>query len=191
MKGTHKEPDANSLLSVDWSKTVRPNPLPVPGGAHRRIQTVAKGEFNTHAYFGLDPKNVIIFDQGTRVLRWTAKYSCTLGAGRETRSRTGELAFRAGNIANHFDTTAFLNRVQEFEEQSAFNIARKKIAHVDPETGQIVKPAKPNGMKLEMFVFDVFPFTEHFSVLEVARNEEFSPLKNALGTGSDDPDTSP
>ncbi|KAF7303149.1 hypothetical protein MKEN_01278600 [Mycena kentingensis (nom. inval.)] len=103
---------------------------------------------------------------------------------------TGELAFRAGNIANHFYTTAFLNRVQEFEEQLAFHIARKKIAHVDLETGQIVKPAKPNGMKLEMFVFDVFPFTEHFSVLEVARNEEFSPLKNAPGTGSDDPETS-
>ncbi|EED85185.1 predicted protein [Postia placenta Mad-698-R] len=45
-------------------------------------------------------------------------------------------------------------------------------------------------MKLELFVFDVFPFTRHFAVLEVARNEEFSPLKNAPGTGSDDPQTS-
>ncbi|KAJ7070742.1 nucleotide-diphospho-sugar transferase [Mycena amicta] len=103
---------------------------------------------------------------------------------------TGELAFRAGNIANHFYTTAFLNKVQSFEEQLAFHIARKKIAYVDLETGQTIKPTKPNGMKLEMFVFDVFPFTEHFSVLEVVRNEEFSPLKNAPGTGSDDPETS-
>ncbi|KAJ7193308.1 nucleotide-diphospho-sugar transferase [Mycena pura] len=103
---------------------------------------------------------------------------------------TGELAFRAGNIANHFYTTTFLNKVQSFEEQLPFHIARKKIPHVDLETGQAVKPAKPNGMKLEMFIFDVFPFTEHFSVLEVARNEEFSPLKNAPGTGSDDPETS-
>jgi UDP-N-acetylglucosamine/UDP-N-acetylgalactosamine diphosphorylase len=53
-----------------------------------------------------------------------------------------------------------------------------------------VKPTKPNGMKLEMFIFDVFPYTQNFSVLEVARNEEFSPLKNAPGTGSDDPETS-
>jgi UDP-N-acetylglucosamine/UDP-N-acetylgalactosamine diphosphorylase len=45
-------------------------------------------------------------------------------------------------------------------------------------------------MKLEMFVFDVFPFTERFAVLEVERKEEFSPLKNAPGTGADDPDTS-
>lgn len=41
-----------------------------------------------------------------------------------------------------------------------------------------------------MFVFDVFPFTQRFAVLEVARNEEFSPLKNAPGTGSDDAETS-
>ncbi|KAH0591088.1 hypothetical protein H2248_001194 [Termitomyces sp. 'cryptogamus'] len=103
---------------------------------------------------------------------------------------TGELSFRAGNIVNHFYTTAFLNNVESFEEQLAFHIAHKKIPYVDLKTKEIVKPTKPNGMKLEMFVFDVFPFTERFAVLEVARREEFSPLKNAPGTGSDDPETS-
>ncbi|RDX51147.1 nucleotide-diphospho-sugar transferase [Lentinus brumalis] len=108
----------------------------------------------------------------------------------ERRTPTGELAFRAGNIANHFYTTSFLKDVESFEEELAFHIARKKIPHVDLTTGETVKPTKPNGMKLEMFVFDVFPFTKHFAVLEVARAEEFSPLKNAPGTGSDDPETS-
>jgi len=103
--------------------------------------------------------------------------------------KTGDLAFRAGNIANHFYTTRFLNNVESFEDQLAFHIARKKIPYVDAN-GQLLKPSKPNGMKLEMFVFDVFPFTQRFAVLEVARNEEFSPLKNAPGTGSDDPETS-
>ncbi|TFK77418.1 nucleotide-diphospho-sugar transferase [Pluteus cervinus] len=103
---------------------------------------------------------------------------------------TGELTFRAGNIANHFYTTQFLKQVEAFEDQLAFHIARKKIPHVDILSGDVVKPIKPNGMKLEMFVFDVFPFTEHFAVLEVVRNEEFSPLKNAPGTGADDPETS-
>jgi UDP-N-acetylglucosamine/UDP-N-acetylgalactosamine diphosphorylase len=103
---------------------------------------------------------------------------------------TGELVFRAGNIANHFYTTSFLNEVESFEGELAFHIARKKIPHVNLETGEIVKPTKPNGMKLEMFVFDVFPYTKRFAVLEVARKDEFSPLKNASGTGSDDPDTS-
>ncbi|KAG6865768.1 hypothetical protein C0991_011965 [Blastosporella zonata] len=108
----------------------------------------------------------------------------------ERRDETGELAFRAGNIVNHFYTTAFLNQVEKFEEQLAFHIARKKIPYVDLKTKEIIKPSKPNGMKLEMFVFDVFPFTENFAVLEVARNEEFSPLKNAPGTGTDDPESS-
>ncbi|KAF7347580.1 Udp-n-acetylglucosamine diphosphorylase [Mycena venus] len=108
----------------------------------------------------------------------------------ERRDPSGELTFRAGNIVNHFYTTTYLNKVETFEGELAFHIARKKIPHVDLESGEAVKPAKPNGMKLEMFVFDVFPYTERFSVLEVIRDEEFSPLKNAPGTGSDDPDTS-
>ncbi|KAL0951609.1 hypothetical protein HGRIS_008289 [Hohenbuehelia grisea] len=108
----------------------------------------------------------------------------------ERVDENGELTFRAGNIANHFYTTAYLNKVESFEEDLAFHIARKKIPHVDLETGQVVKPTKPNGMKLELFVFDVFPHTERFAVLEVARSEEFSPLKNAPGTGSDNPETS-
>ncbi|KXN88854.1 UDP-N-acetylhexosamine pyrophosphorylase [Leucoagaricus sp. SymC.cos] len=103
---------------------------------------------------------------------------------------TGELSFRAGNIANHFYTTTFLKRVESFEDELAFHVARKKIPHTDLESGQFIKPTKPNGMKLEMFVFDVFPFTQRFAVLEVERREEFSPLKNAPGTGSDDPGTS-
>jgi UDP-N-acetylglucosamine/UDP-N-acetylgalactosamine diphosphorylase len=103
---------------------------------------------------------------------------------------TGELLFRAGNIANHFYSTAFLRGVAKFEEDLAFHIARKKIPHVELATGASVKPSTPNGMKLEMFVFDVFPHTEGFAVLEVAREDEFSPLKNAPGTGADDRDTS-
>lgn len=104
--------------------------------------------------------------------------------------KTKELLFNAGNIANHFYTTAFLQSVESFEHKLAYHIAHKKIPSVDLKTGEIVKPNKPNGMKLELFIFDVFPYTKNFAVLEVARSEEFSPLKNAPGTGSDDPETS-
>ncbi|KIJ22033.1 UDP-N-acetylglucosamine diphosphorylase [Paxillus involutus ATCC 200175] len=104
--------------------------------------------------------------------------------------QTGELVFNAGNIANHFYTTAFLQSVESFENELAYHIARKKITTINLQTGETIKPSKPNGMKLEMFVFDVFPYTKDFAVLEVARKEEFSPLKNAPGTGSDDPETS-
>jgi len=101
--------------------------------------------------------------------------------------KTGALAFRAANIVNHFYTTTFLERTREMENSMAFHIARKKIPSVALDTGA---QGKTNGMKLEMFVFDVFPFTEQFAVLEVAREEEFSPLKNAPGTKADNPETS-
>ncbi len=102
-------------------------------------------------------------------------------------AKTGALAFRAANIANHFYTTTFLERTREMENSMAFHIARKKIPSVAIDTGA---QGKTDGMKLEMFVFDVFPFTEQFAVLEVAREEEFSPLKNAPGTKADNPETS-
>ncbi len=103
-----------------------------------------------------------------------------------------ELAFRAANIANHFYTTSFLSDdVPSFESDMAFHVARKKIPTIDLQTGEAVKPSTPNGMKLELFVFDVFPFVgTKLTVHEVPRQEEFSPLKNAPGTGSDDPQTS-
>lgn len=103
---------------------------------------------------------------------------------------TGELSYRAANIANHFYTTAFLNEIDSFEPLMAFHIARKKIPTVNLVTGEQVSPGVPNGMKLELFVFDVFPFTETLAVLEVERVEEFSPLKNGKGSKSDNAETS-
>ncbi|OZJ05845.1 hypothetical protein BZG36_00888 [Bifiguratus adelaidae] len=108
----------------------------------------------------------------------------------ELRNDRGELAFGAGNIANHFYTTAFLERVQSFEDQLEYHIAKKKIKHTELTTGKLISPTTPNGMKMELFVFDVFPFAERLAVLEVDRRDEFSPLKNAPGSGSDCPETS-
>lgn len=103
---------------------------------------------------------------------------------------TGGLAYRAANIANHFYTASFLNKIDSFEPLMAFHIARKKIPTIDPSSGSPFKPSKPNGMKLELFVFDVFPFTERLAVLEVERSEEFSPLKNGMDAKTDNAETS-
>lgn len=111
-------------------------------------------------------------------------------AREDANNDSSDLKFRAANIANHFYTREFLETVSTFEHEMAYHIARKKIPCVDLATGQVVKPAQPNGMKLELFVFDVFPFTTNFAILEVGRETDFSPLKNAPGTGADDPDTS-
>jgi UDP-N-acetylglucosamine/UDP-N-acetylgalactosamine diphosphorylase len=63
---------------------------------------------------------------------------------------------------------------------------------VDPATGGTLgKEAQPknNGIKLESFIFDVFPAAKSMAVLEIDRAAEFSPVKNAPGSAEDSPDT--
>ena len=47
-----------------------------------------------------------------------------------------------------------------------------------------MKPAKPNGVKFEMFVFDALPSARNPVVIETARADDFSPVKNAEGADS-------
>ncbi|PVU96152.1 hypothetical protein BB559_002498 [Furculomyces boomerangus] len=103
---------------------------------------------------------------------------------------SGSLYYNEGNICNHFFSTEFLERVEDFESELQYHIAKKKINYFDFETGKLVIPAKPNGIKLERFVFDVFLFAKRLSVLNVKREELFSPLKNPPGSSSDCPETS-
>ncbi|KAF2215552.1 hypothetical protein CERZMDRAFT_56306 [Cercospora zeae-maydis SCOH1-5] len=101
------------------------------------------------------------------------------------------LKFRAANIVNHYYSFEFLDSIPQWAHKLPHHIAKKKIPTVD-EKGNQVKPDKPNGIKMEQFVFDCFPFLEmdKFASMEVKREDEFSPLKNAKGTGEDDPETS-
>ena len=110
-------------------------------------------------------------------------------------SDPGLLKLRAGNIVNHYYKVDFLEqKVPEWIRSRRFlpyHVARKKIACADPDTGAPVKPTEVNGIKLEQFIFDVFPSVElsRFGCLEVEREDEFSPLKNAPGSPSDTPET--
>jgi UDP-N-acetylglucosamine/UDP-N-acetylgalactosamine diphosphorylase len=100
------------------------------------------------------------------------------------------LAFGAANIVNHLFSTSFLEEIPTFADKLEYHVANKKIPYIDVGSGELVKPTKPNGVKLERFVFDVFGHARNFALLQVNRHEEFSPLKNGPGAGVDCPETS-
>ena len=68
-----------------------------------------------------------------------------------------------------------------------YHIAEKKIPVCNDE-GEVVKPSRNNGIKLESFIFDVFPLSVAMAIFEVERECEFAPVKNAAGFPSDSPD---
>ncbi|MEM7233057.1 MAG: UDPGP type 1 family protein, partial [Planctomycetota bacterium] len=52
------------------------------------------------------------------------------------------------------------------------------------DDGNIVNPEGKNGIKFETFVFDALSLAEKSVTLEVLRQDEFSPVKNAEGVDS-------
>jgi UDP-N-acetylglucosamine/UDP-N-acetylgalactosamine diphosphorylase len=106
----------------------------------------------------------------------------------ERRNADGSLAFNAGNVAIHIISVSFIDRITNGNDaQLPYHKAIKAVPYVD-ENGNLVKPSKPNAVKLERFIFDALPLANHAIILETDRTEEFAPIKNA--TGDDSPQSS-
>jgi len=97
------------------------------------------------------------------------------------------LRFSAGSIAIHAIRVSFIERIGGAGGlQLPWHRAEKKVPYIDG-SGRLIKPDKPNAVKLEQFVFDAIPLARNPIVYMTDRAEEFSPVKNAAG--DDSPET--
>jgi len=92
---------------------------------------------------------------------------------------TGRLLFGASHICVNYFSIAFLERCIDLVDELPLHVAHKKIPNVNDAA-----PSTPNGIKLELFIFDTFPFADTFRVLEGTRGDDFAPVKNASGKDS-------
>ncbi len=101
----------------------------------------------------------------------------------ERKNPDGSLVFELGSIAIHMVSRSFVEKINEKGFALPWHRAEKKIPYIDAQ-GNKVKPTKPNGVKLESFVFDALPMTTSSIILETLRENEFGPVKNATGIDS-------
>ena len=121
------------------------------------------------------------------------EYSDMPDSAKEETNADGSLRFSAGNLCIHYYSMQFLgSKATPDTLPKVYHVARKAIPHAHEETGATVPKAQlegNNGIKLETFIFDVFEAAEMVAALEVRRDQEFAPVKNAPGSASDSPDT--
>lgn len=102
----------------------------------------------------------------------------------QMKNADGSLLFSAGSIAIHIINREFIEQLNAKGFALPYHRAVKKISHIDLSSGEKITPEKPNGVKLETFVFDALPLAEKSIILETLRSEEFAPVKNADGADS-------
>lgn len=100
----------------------------------------------------------------------------------EARNEEGQLAYWAGSIAIHILERSFVQRLVGVH-RLPFHRAVKKVPYVGG-SGEMVRPAEPNAVKFEQFIFDALPEARGHVVVETDRAVEFEPLKNAVGPDS-------
>jgi UDP-N-acetylglucosamine/UDP-N-acetylgalactosamine diphosphorylase len=101
----------------------------------------------------------------------------------EKRKPDGSLFLELGSIAIHLLSRGFVERLNCGGFRLPLHRAVKKIPYVD-KNGNLVRPEKPNGIKLETFVFDALPLASKSIILQTSRSQEFAPIKNATGVNS-------
>lgn len=101
----------------------------------------------------------------------------------EKQNPDGSLVFGLGSIAIHLINRTYVENLNASCFALPLHKAVKEIPHIDKQ-GNFVEPDRPNGVKLESFVFDALPLASKSIILETLRSEEFAPVKNDVGVDS-------
>ncbi|MHC4747127.1 MAG: UTP--glucose-1-phosphate uridylyltransferase [Planctomycetota bacterium] len=147
------------------------------------LHALDKGQMSSKALIKTGPKeklgNFCLVDGKVTVI----EYSDIPDKLAEKQNEDGSLVFELGSIAIHIISRGFVEKLNAKAFSLPLHRAVKKIEHVDTD-GNFIKPAEPNGIKLESFVFDALPLASKSIILETVRSEEFGPVKNATGVDS-------
>jgi UDP-N-acetylglucosamine/UDP-N-acetylgalactosamine diphosphorylase len=95
----------------------------------------------------------------------------------------GNILYWAGNTAIHIFSLPFIKKINDHGFALPYHCARKNTDLTDRNG----KPARLDVWKFETFVFDAIPMAERACCMEIAREEEFAPIKNK--DGADSPET--
>ncbi len=115
----------------------------------------------------------------------TIEYSELSDEERHALNPDGTLKFGMGNPAIYLLDVDFVEKINESHFALPYHKAIKKVSCVD-ENGCKIKPSENNAAKFEMFIFDALKHAEKSIIMEVVREDEFSPVKNAKGENSPD-----
>jgi UDP-N-acetylglucosamine/UDP-N-acetylgalactosamine diphosphorylase len=165
------------------------NPLvracdPLLIGLHRLGQSQATTQVVEKRFATEKVGNVVKLDGKTQII----EYSDLPEEVAQQTNPDGSLRLWAGNIAVHVFDIEFLRRCCLSPNTLPFHRAHKAVPYVD-ELGQSHSPSVPNAIKLERFVFDLLPVADRALVVEALASEAFAPVKNAIGSPTDTPET--
>ncbi|GKT26528.1 putative multi-domain containing protein [Aduncisulcus paluster] len=110
------------------------------------------------------------------------------------KTRANVRSFPWANICIHVISRRLLNTIFDYSRAHKpdgkdilyggallpYHSARKAIPYWDKKEKKIIKPSIPNGIKREMFLFDILNAVDisRFGVYEVKRDDAFAPLKS-------------
>ncbi len=115
----------------------------------------------------------------------TIEYSELSDEEKHALNPDGTLKFGMGNPAIYLLDVDFVEKINESHFALPYHKAVKTVLCVD-ENGCKIKPSENNAVKFEMFIFDALKHAGKSIIMEVVREDEFSPVKNAAGENSPD-----